>query len=94
LRSLTENGIYITEHPLYPKYHPIQLLIGSIVGSKKAKTHLAQPNDRDLDILRVLMEEDKLRSVIEKCFSINEIVNAHRHVESGRTKGKIILRIE
>ena len=93
-RSLTENGIYITEHPLYPKYHPIQLMIGSIVGSKKAKTHLAQPNDKDLDILRVLMEEEKIRPVIEKCFSINEIVNAHRHVESGRTKGKIILKIE
>lgn len=85
---------YLYNRTPYPKYHPIQLLIGSIVGSKKAKTHLAQPNDRDLDILRVLMEEDKLRPVIEKCFSINEIVNAHRHVESGRTKGKIILKIE
>ncbi len=94
LRSLTENGIYITEHPLYPKYHPIQLVIGSIIGSKKAKIHLTKPNDSDLDLLRVLIEKEKLRPVIEKCFPLNEIVNAHRHVESGRTKGKIVLKIE
>lgn len=94
LRSLTENGTYITEHPLYPKYHPIQLMIGSFIGSKKAKTHLAQPNDSDLDILRVLMEKGKLRPVIEKCFSLDEIIIAHRHVESGRTKGKVVLKIK
>lgn len=94
LRSLTENGIYITEHPLYPKYHPMQLMIGSIIGSKKAKIHLAKPNDSDLDLLRVLMEKETLRPVIEKCFTLNEIVEAHRHVESGRTKGKVVLKIE
>jgi len=93
LRSLTEKGIYITEHPLYPKYHPVQLMLGSIIGSKKAKTHLARPNDSDLDLLRVLMEKEKLRPVIEKCFPFNEIVNAHRHVDSGRTKGKVVLKI-
>ncbi|WP_108670083.1 NAD(P)-dependent alcohol dehydrogenase [Peribacillus acanthi] len=92
--SLTENGIYITEHPLYPKYHPIQLMIGSIIGSKKPKIHLAKPNDSDLDLLRVLMEKETLRPVIEKCFTLNEIVEAHRHVESGRTKGKVVLKIE
>lgn len=94
LRSLTENGIYITEHPLYPKYHPMQLMIGSIIGSKKAKIHLAKPNDSDLDLLRVLMEKETLRPVIEKCFTLNDIVEAHRHVESGRTKGKVVLKIE
>lgn len=88
LRSLTENGIYITEHALYPKYHPIQLMIGSILGSKKAKIHLTRPNDSDLDLLRVLVEKETLRPVIEKCFTLNEIVEAHRHVESGRTKGE------
>jgi len=94
LRSLTEKGIYITEHPLYPKYHPIQLMIGSIIVNKKAKIHLAKPNDSDLVLLGELMEQGKLRPVIEKCFPLNEIVEAHRHIESGRTKGKVVLKIE
>jgi NADPH:quinone reductase-like Zn-dependent oxidoreductase len=91
LRSLTENGVYITEHLLYPKYHPVQLMISSLIGRKKAKIHLAKPNDKDLDFLRSLVEEEKIRPVIEKCFPFEQIVEAHRHVESGRTKGKVVL---
>ena len=93
LRSLTEKGVYITEHLLYPKYHPFQLMISPLIGRKKAKMHLAKPNDKDLDFLRGLMEEEKVKPVIEKCFPLDQIVEAHRHVESGRTKGKIVLEI-
>ena len=93
LRSLSGKGVYITEHLLYPKYHPVQLLISPLISRKKAKTHLAKPNDKDLDFLRGLLEEEVLRPVIEKCFPLDQIVEAHRHVESGRTKGKIVLEI-
>jgi NADPH:quinone reductase-like Zn-dependent oxidoreductase len=91
LRSLTENGVYITEHLFYPKYHPFQLMISSLIGRKKAKIHFTKPNDKDLDFLRSLVEEEEIRPVIEKCFPFEQIVEAHRHVESGRTKGKVIL---
>lgn len=94
LRSLTENGIYITEHLFYPKYHPVQLMIGSLIRGKKAKIHLARPNNSDLDFLCKLVEEEKLRPVIEKCFPLEQIVQAHQHIESGRTKGKIVLQIK
>jgi NADPH:quinone reductase-like Zn-dependent oxidoreductase len=93
LSSLTEMGVYITEHAIYPKYHPIQLILSPLIRRKKAKVHLAKPNDRDLDFLRGLMEEEKLKPVIEKCYPLNQIVEAHRHVESGCTKGKVILEI-
>jgi NADPH:quinone reductase-like Zn-dependent oxidoreductase len=93
LRSLTEKGVYITEHLLYPKYHPIQLMISPLIGRKKAKVHLAKPNDKDLDFLRGLIEEEIVKPVIEKCYPFDQIIEAHRHVESGRTKGKIVLEI-
>ena len=93
LRSLTEKGVYITEHLLYPKYHPIQLMISPLISKKKAKVHLAKPNDTDLDFLRGLMEEEIVKPVIEKCYPLDQIIEAHRHVESGRTKGKIVLEI-
>lgn len=93
LRSLTETGVYITEHPIYPKYHPVQLLISAWIGRKKAKVHLTKPNDRDLDFLRGLVEEAKVRPVIEKCYPLDQIVEAHRHVESGHTRGKVVIEI-
>lgn len=94
LHSLNEKGLYITEHLFFPKYHPFQLIIGSLIGHKKAKIHLTKPNDRDLDFLSGLVEQEKLRPVIEKCYPLEQIVEAHQHIESGRTKGKIVLRVE
>jgi NADPH:quinone reductase-like Zn-dependent oxidoreductase len=94
LPSLTEKGLYITEHLFYPKYHPFQLMISSLIGRKKAKIHLTKPNDKDLDFLRDLVEEEKLRPIIEKCYPLEQIVKAHQHIESGRTKGKIVLRVK
>ncbi len=93
LRSLTESGVYITEHLLYPKYHPIQLIISRLISRKKAKVHLAKPNAEDLDFLRGLMEEEQVKPIVEKCYPFEQIIEAHRHVESGRTKGKVVLEI-
>ncbi|KZE37854.1 hypothetical protein AV656_10045 [Bhargavaea cecembensis] len=92
LKSLTEEGLYITEHPFHPKYHPFQLMIGSLIGRKKAKIHFTKPNHGDLDFLRILVEKEKLKPTIEKCYPFEEIIKAHRHMESGRTKGKIVLK--
>jgi NADPH:quinone reductase-like Zn-dependent oxidoreductase len=94
MNSLTEEGIYITEHLFSPRTQPLQLMIGSILGRKKAKTHFTKPNDKDLVFLSGLVEEEKLKPVIEKCFPLEQIVEAHRHIESGRTKGKIVLRVK
>jgi NADPH:quinone reductase-like Zn-dependent oxidoreductase len=94
MNSLTEEGIYITEHLFSPRTQPLQLMIGSILGRKKAKTHFTKPNDKDLEFLSGLVEEEKLKPVIEKCFPLEQIVEAHRHIESGRTKGKIVLRVK
>ncbi|WP_226087799.1 zinc-binding dehydrogenase [Mesobacillus sp. S13] len=93
LRSLTEKGVYITEHLFFPKYHPFQVMIGSFLGKKKAKIHFTKPNDGDLAFLCSLVEQEKLKPVIEKCYPLEQIVEAHQHMESGRTKGKIVLRI-
>jgi NADPH:quinone reductase-like Zn-dependent oxidoreductase len=93
-RSLTETGIYITEHVLYPKYHPIQLLLGSLFGDKRAKIHLTKPNDKDLDFLHGLIEGEAIRPVIEKSYPLDQIVEAHRHVENGHTKGKVVIEIQ
>jgi NADPH:quinone reductase-like Zn-dependent oxidoreductase len=75
-------------------YHPVQIMMSSIIGGKKAKIHFTNPNDKDLEFLRILVEEEKIRPVIEKCYPFEQIVEAHRHMESGRTKGKIVLSME
>jgi len=94
VRALTETGLYITEHPIYPLYHPIQLFIGSVLGRKKPKVHFAQPRASDLEYLRELVEGGQVRPVIERSYPLDQVVEAHRHVESGRTKGKVVLAVQ
>ena len=92
--SLKETGVYITEHILYPKYHPIQLPISALIGDKRMKIHLANPNAKDLDFFAELMADGTLKPVIEQCYPFDQIVVAHRHVENGHTKGKVVIQVQ
>ena len=92
-RSLSETGVYITENPLKAKYQIAQVLLSMLIGDKKLKMHLAQPNDKDMDLFRQLIEEKKLKPVIEDIYPLDQIAAAHRHVENGHTKGKVVIEI-
>jgi NADPH:quinone reductase-like Zn-dependent oxidoreductase len=91
--ALNNTGIFITENPLKKRFLLTQLLISMLIGDKRIKMHLANPNDKDMEFFGQLADEGKLKPVIEKTYSLDQIAAAHRHVENGHTKGKVVIEI-
>jgi D-arabinose 1-dehydrogenase-like Zn-dependent alcohol dehydrogenase len=58
------------------------------------KTGTATQKREDIEFLLNLIEEGKLKVVISKTYSIDNIVEAHRHVDSGHKVGNVIVKLQ
>lgn len=74
------------------------VLITALFGKKKAliaTTGLRPPAERtkDLRLLKSLLEEDRIKPVIDKTYTFSNIAEAHRYVDLGHKKGNVVIRM-
>jgi NADPH:quinone reductase-like Zn-dependent oxidoreductase len=72
------------------------MIIGPLRSNKNQKVGqqgTATPNRQDLEYLKMLLETEKMVTVIDRCYPFSEIAQAISYVETGRARGKVIITI-
>jgi NADPH:quinone reductase-like Zn-dependent oxidoreductase len=66
----------------------------SKTGSRKIEgMGVARPNKKDLDIIKELLESGRVVPVIDRRYSLNEVPEAIRYLETGRARGKVVITV-
>ncbi len=89
--SLKEGGIYL---PVAGGLREMLQSAGiGARGSKKVMAGSPPETAEDMSYLVGLLAEGKLKPLIDRSYPLEEIAEAHRHVDSGRKRGSVIINI-
>jgi NADPH:quinone reductase-like Zn-dependent oxidoreductase len=91
MRALKPGGVYLNSAT------PVRTLPMWWAGLTSGKTIVtgahASENADDLVFLKGLIEEGRLRSVIDRRYPLEQIVEAHRYVDQGHKKGNVAITV-
>ena len=67
--------------------------IASIFMSKKIISGVIKETVEDMNFFKQMIEKEKLKAVIDRIYTLKQIVEAHTYVDQGHKKGNVVIAI-
>ncbi len=87
--SLKPGGVYLAAS--FKTKALLQMLWTKAAGDRKVICAFASEKPDDLAYVSGLAEAGQYRSIVDRCFPLEQAAAAHRHVESGSRAGPVVL---
>jgi NADPH:quinone reductase-like Zn-dependent oxidoreductase len=91
--SLAPGGSYVTMDLGFMYHVPFLALATRFLGSKRARIGIGRYRKQDLLFVTDLLERGEYRPVIDRRYTLEEVVEATRYVDSGQKTGSVVLTI-
>jgi NADPH:quinone reductase-like Zn-dependent oxidoreductase len=93
-RALRPKGVYTTAgSPGALGGILVLALITKLTGSRRVRLGFVRYRREDLRVLKDLVEREAYRPVIDRTYAIDDVVEAHRYVDTQRKVGNVVLKV-
>lgn len=92
IKILNSNGRYLMGNPKLVDM--LRAIVTSKLSDKTVMFSFASEKKEELLALKTMIEDGKIRPVIDKIYSFNQIVQAHQRVETEQRIGIVVLSVD
>jgi NADPH:quinone reductase-like Zn-dependent oxidoreductase len=90
---LKKQGVYMSTELGYMWQNPFLALVTPLLGGKKVLFPIPTISKEDVNFFKELAETNAFKPVIDRRYTLDQIVEAYRYVETGMKTGNVILTI-